>query len=112
VRPAVAGEGAYSNGAIYSNMGADPLYSNVAEVRCVFVELKLKPFSKKFVTKYNICAAWGLQRSSGDSRGREAGGETGRAGHQGLGQCPALRHPASGRHKAAPAHFRGELLNL
>jgi len=41
VRPAVAGEGAYSNGAIYSNMGADPLYSNVAEV-CFDPRVKIK----------------------------------------------------------------------
>jgi hypothetical protein len=73
----VEGESAYANGALYSNMGGEPLYSNVAEVRCVFVELKLKPFSKKFVIKYNVCAAWGLQLPVGDSRGREAGGEVG-----------------------------------
>jgi hypothetical protein len=58
------------------------------------------------------CAAWWLQRLVGDPRGREAGGEISWAGRQGPGQCPALRHPASGRHKAASAHFRGEFSNL
>ncbi len=30
--PAVEGEGVYANGALYANMGGEPLYSNVAEV--------------------------------------------------------------------------------
>jgi hypothetical protein len=30
--PTVEGEGAYANGALYSNMGGEPMYSNVAEV--------------------------------------------------------------------------------
>jgi len=41
----VEGESAYANGALYSNMGGEPLYTNVAEVRCVFVDLKC--FSRK-----------------------------------------------------------------
>jgi hypothetical protein len=28
----VEGEGVYANGALYANMGGEPLYSNVAEV--------------------------------------------------------------------------------
>ena len=35
MRPPVVGEGVYSNGALYANMGGEPLYTNVAEVRCV-----------------------------------------------------------------------------
>jgi hypothetical protein len=27
-------------GTLYANMGGEPLYTNVAEVRCVFVEAK------------------------------------------------------------------------
>jgi hypothetical protein len=31
-------EGTYANDAIYSNLGGDPLYSNVAEVRNISLE--------------------------------------------------------------------------
>ena len=65
----------YSNSALYSNMGADPLYSNVAEV-CFNPRVKIK-FQNKFRIKYNFFAAWRLQLSPGDPRRREAGGETG-----------------------------------
>jgi hypothetical protein len=34
----VASEGVYSNDVLYSNLGGDPLYSNVAEVRNVSFE--------------------------------------------------------------------------
>jgi hypothetical protein len=71
----VEGEGAYANSALYSNMGADPLYSNVAEV-CFNPRVKIK-FQNKFRIKYNFFAAWRLQLSPGDPRRREAGGETG-----------------------------------
>jgi hypothetical protein len=33
-----ASEGVYSNNILYSNLGGDPLYSNVAEVRNVSLE--------------------------------------------------------------------------
>jgi hypothetical protein len=56
-------------------MGADPLYSNVAEV-CFNSRVKIK-FQNKFRIKYNFFAAWRLQLSPGDPRRREAGGETG-----------------------------------
>jgi hypothetical protein len=39
----VEGEGAYANGALYANMGGEPLYTNVAEVRFVPIA-KLKLF--------------------------------------------------------------------
>jgi hypothetical protein len=32
------GEGVYSNDVLYSNLGGDPLYSNIAEVRNVTLE--------------------------------------------------------------------------
>jgi hypothetical protein len=32
------GEGVYSNDVLYSNLGGDPLYSNIAEVRIVSLE--------------------------------------------------------------------------
>jgi hypothetical protein len=67
--------GVYSNSALYSNMGADPLYSNVAEV-CFNPRVKIK-FQNKFRIKYNFFAAWRLQLSPGDPRGCEAGGEVG-----------------------------------
>jgi hypothetical protein len=58
-------------------MGADPLYSNVAEV-CFNPRAKIKNVSKRILGLKKISfAAWRLQLSSGDSRGREAGGETG-----------------------------------
>jgi hypothetical protein len=41
VRPPAVEGGVYSNSALYSNMGADPLYSNVAEV-CFNLILELK----------------------------------------------------------------------
>ena len=44
--PAVEGEGAYANGALYANMGGEPLYTNVAEVRCVF-RAKIEMFFTK-----------------------------------------------------------------
>jgi hypothetical protein len=31
----VEGEGVYANGALYANMDGEPLYTNIAEVRCV-----------------------------------------------------------------------------
>ncbi len=40
--PAVERESAYVNGALYSNMGGEPLYTNVAEVCCVFLDAKKK----------------------------------------------------------------------
>ncbi len=33
-----ASEGVYSNDVLYSNLGGDPLYSNIAEVRIVLLE--------------------------------------------------------------------------
>jgi hypothetical protein len=42
----VEGEGVYANGALYANMGGEPLYTNVAEVRFVPVA-KIKIFPKK-----------------------------------------------------------------
>jgi hypothetical protein len=71
----VEGESAYANGALYSNMGGEPLYSNVAEVRFK-PRVKLN-FQNKFRIKYDFYAAWRLQLSPGDPRGREAGGEVG-----------------------------------
>jgi hypothetical protein len=56
-------------------MGGEPTYSNVAEV-CFNPRAKIK-FQNKFRIKYNLFAAWRLQLSPGDSRGREAGGEVG-----------------------------------
>jgi hypothetical protein len=44
--PAVEGEAAYANGALYANMGGEPLYTNVAEVRCVF-RAKIEMFFTK-----------------------------------------------------------------
>ena len=73
--PAVEGESVYANGALYSNMGGEPTYSNVAEV-CFNPRAKSKSL-KKFRIKYNFFAAWRLQLPAGDSRGREAGGEIG-----------------------------------
>ncbi len=66
----------YSNSALYSNMGADPLYSNVAEVSCVPIA-KVKMIKENFRIKKISFAAWRLQLSPGDSRRREAGGEIG-----------------------------------
>jgi hypothetical protein len=31
------GEGVYSNGVLYANLGGDPLYANIAEVRNVLL---------------------------------------------------------------------------
>jgi hypothetical protein len=46
-------------------------------LRCVLIlELKLN-FKINFRIKYNFFAAWRLQLSPGDPRGREAGGEVG-----------------------------------
>jgi hypothetical protein len=42
----VEGEGAYANGALYANMGGEPLYTNVAEARFVPIA-KIKIFPKK-----------------------------------------------------------------
>ncbi len=39
--PAVEGEGAYANGALYANMGGEPLYTNVAEVRCFIAKIEM-----------------------------------------------------------------------
>ena len=39
--PAVEGESVYANGALYSNMGGEPTYSNVAEV-CFNPRAKIK----------------------------------------------------------------------
>jgi hypothetical protein len=36
-----AREGVYSNDAIYANLGGDPLYANVAEVRNVPLETSI-----------------------------------------------------------------------
>jgi hypothetical protein len=33
-----ASEGVYSNDVLYSNLGGNPLYSNIAEVRIVLLE--------------------------------------------------------------------------
>ena len=44
MRPPAVGEGVYSNGALYANMGGEPTYSNVAEV-CFNPRAKIK--SKK-----------------------------------------------------------------
>jgi len=41
-------DGIYSNDAIYANLGGDPLYANVAEVRNVLYEISLIFFNKKF----------------------------------------------------------------
>jgi hypothetical protein len=71
----VEGESVYANGALYSNMGGEPTYSNVAEV-CFNPRAKIK-VKKKFRIKYNFFAAWRLQCPTGDTRGREAGGEIG-----------------------------------
>jgi hypothetical protein len=38
---AAAMDGIYSNDAIYANLGGDPLYANVAEVRNVLFEIFL-----------------------------------------------------------------------
>ncbi len=74
--PAVEGD-LYTNGVLYANMGGEPMYSNVAEV-CFNPRAKIKNVSKKIVGLKKISfAAWRLQLSSGDSRGREAGGEIG-----------------------------------
>jgi hypothetical protein len=43
----------------------------------LILELKLKFDKKNFRIKKNILSAWGLQRPSGDPRGREAGGAIG-----------------------------------
>jgi hypothetical protein len=44
----------------------------------LILELKLKFDKKNFrIKKKFFLSAWGLQRPSGDSRGREAGGEVG-----------------------------------
>ena len=75
--PAVEGEGAYANGALYANMGGEPLYTNVAEVRFVPVAKIKKDKNFRIKKKEFSFAAWRLQLSSGDSRGREAGGEIG-----------------------------------
>jgi hypothetical protein len=40
-------EGTYANDAIYSNLGGDPLYSNVAEVRNISLE-KIFYLKKEF----------------------------------------------------------------
>jgi hypothetical protein len=70
----------YSNGVLYANMGGEPTYSNVAEV-CFNprVKIKKKRHKKKFRIKKKefLFAAWRLQLSPGDPRGREAGGEIG-----------------------------------
>jgi hypothetical protein len=42
----------------------------------LILELKVK-VKKKFRIKYNFFAAWRLQCPTGDTRGREAGGEIG-----------------------------------
>jgi hypothetical protein len=36
-----ASEGVYSNDALYANLGGDPLYANVAEVRNVSLETSI-----------------------------------------------------------------------
>jgi hypothetical protein len=43
----------------------------------LILELNLKFDKKNFRIKKIFLSAWGLQRPSGDSRGREAGGEVG-----------------------------------
>jgi hypothetical protein len=35
----VSGEVVYANEALYANLGGDPVYSNVAEVSQIFIEL-------------------------------------------------------------------------
>ena len=52
------------------------MYSNVAEVRFVPVAKIKKDKNFRIKKKFSF-AAWRLQLSSGDSRGREAGGEVG-----------------------------------
>ena len=43
---AAAMDGIYSNDAIYANLGGDPLYANVAEVRNLLFEISLIFFKK------------------------------------------------------------------
>jgi hypothetical protein len=74
--PAVEGEGVYANGALYANMGGEPLYSNVAEVS-LNPRAKIKKDKNFRIKKKFSFAAWRLQLPSGNSRGCEAGGEVG-----------------------------------
>ncbi len=73
--PAVEGD-LYSNGVLYANMGGEPMDSNDAEVS-LNPRAKIKSVKKNLGLKKISFAAWRLQCSSGDSRGREAGGEVG-----------------------------------
>ncbi len=46
-----ASEGVYSNDVLYSNLGGDPLYSNVAEVRIVLFNILIFEFENQLVLK-------------------------------------------------------------
>ncbi len=66
----------YANGALYANMGGEPLYSNVAEVS-LNPRAKIKKDKILGLKRIFSFLAWRLQLPAGDSRGREAGGEIG-----------------------------------
>ena len=92
-----ASEGVYSNDVLYSNLGGDPLYSNVAEVRNVSFESYIIWIKRKHSFSKEILLPSG-ERGAGALGGAwslGAGGQNGWCRRQGSGQGPDLLPPAS-----------------
>jgi hypothetical protein len=93
----VSGEVVYANEAIYANLGGDPVYSNVAEVSQIFIELLLNFWYLGKIKYYLILLPSG-ERGSGAPGGAwtfGAGGQNGWCRRQGSGQGPGFLPPAS-----------------
>jgi len=74
----VAGEAVYANEALYANLGGDPVYSNVAEVSQIFIELLNFKYLGKI--KSNLILLPSGERGSGAPGGAwtfGAGGQNG-----------------------------------
>jgi hypothetical protein len=91
-------EGTYANDAIYSNLGGDPLYSNVAEVRNIPLEKKIL-FKERILLLRRFCY---LQASEAQALlevpGRSGlAGSTAEAVARGLGRAQSSsRQPLPG----------------
>ena len=58
-----ASEGVYSNDVLYANLGGDPLYSNIAEVRNFILEVVILIYGKYSFSKKILLPS--VERSAG-----------------------------------------------